>query len=119
MRAYNHLFISWRIFEEFLDGIRADRNKKQLVRVHSSVHNMESMQELAKQIQDRLPNAVIIGCSTPGVICEGRIVKGSCLISVTEFENCELQLGMFSCRQADGTDKTREALGEELSDRFV
>ena len=119
MRAYNHLFISWRIFEEFLDGIRADRNKKQLVRVHSSVHNMESMQGLAKQIQDRLPNAVIIGCSTPGVICEGRIVKGSCLISVTEFENSEVKLGMFSCKQADGADKTGEALGEEISEQFV
>lgn len=119
MRAYNHLFVSWRILEEFLDGIRADRNKKQLVRIHSSVHNCESMQALAERIQERLPNAAIIGCSTMGVICEGRIVKGTCLISVSEFENCELQTGMFSCKMPDGTDKAGETLAKELSQQFV
>ena len=119
MRAYNHLFISWRIFEGFLDGIKADRSKKQLVRIHSSVHSMEKMQELAVRIQDRLPNAVIIGCSTTGVICEGRIVKDGCLIAVAEFENCELRLGRFSCKQPNGEDKSGEALGEEISRELV
>ena len=119
MRAYNHLFVSWEVFEEFLDGIQIDSSKKQLVRMHSSIHTMQGAEELASKIQKRLPNAVIIGCSTPGVICEGRIVKESCLIAVTEFENCELQLGMFSCKTENGEDKPGEELGEEFVERLV
>lgn len=119
MRSYNHLFVSWGVFEEFLAGIQIDCSKKQLVRIHSSIHTMEEAQELASQIQTRLPNAVIIGCSTPGVICEGKIVKSSCLIAVTEFDNCELELGSFSCKTDSGEDKTGEILGEEIAEQLV
>lgn len=119
MRAYNHLFVSWDVFEEFLAGIQIDSSKKQLVRIHSSIHTMKGAEQLAEQIQKRLPNAVIIGCSTPGVICEGKIEKESCLIAVTEFENCELQLGMFSCKTDDGEDKSGEALGKELAEQLI
>ena len=119
MKAYNHLFVSWDNFESFLDGSELDCNKEVLVRVHSGIHTAETMQVFIAHIKDILPNAIIIGCSTEKVICEGRIEKNACLISITEFEKCEMRLGMFSCYMPDGVEKEGDVLCEEVSNGLV
>lgn len=119
MKTYNHLFVSLDKFEDFLDSTGMDRDKKALVRIHSSIHTAETMQPLTADIQASLPNAVIIGCSTPKVICEGKIESGACLVSVTELENCDVRIGMFPLRTAEGEEKNGEALGKEVSEALV
>ena len=80
MKVYNHLYRDKRKFNVFLNGIGIDREKQNLVRIHSSVHSAEEMSALAGDIRELLPNANIIGCSTPGVICDGKIINDSCLV---------------------------------------
>lgn len=119
MRTYNHLFKSMNRFNDFLDGIGLDRNKKVLVRIHSSIHTMEMIEQIACYIKERIPDAFIIGCSTSQVICEGKIVQKGCLISVSEFENCDIRIGMFSCEDQNGKEKSGEMLGREVSEKLV
>lgn len=119
MKAYNHLYTSLAFFEEYLDSIQLNRNGKSLVRIHSSMHTAAEMQQLATDMERLLPNAVIIGCSTSKVICEGDIVSDACLVSITEIEESELRIGMFSCQEQTGEDKSGEALYKEVSEALI
>ena len=119
MKTYNHLFETLENFNDFLDGIELDRSRQVLMRIHSNVHAADQMAELATELKEILPNAVMIGCSTSHVICEGKILQGACLISLTVFEQCEIRIGMFSCEQEPGVEKAGEALGEEVSEALV
>ncbi|MDE6676011.1 MAG: hypothetical protein K2K19_14575, partial [Acetatifactor sp.] len=96
-----------------------DRNKQVLLRIHSNIHTADMMEELAAKLKELLPNAVMIGCSTSHVICEGKILQGACLLSLTVFEQCKIRIGMFSCEDEKGIEKDGEALSIEVSDSLV
>ena len=113
MKVYNHLYRDKRKFNVFLNGIGLDREKKALVRIHSSVHSAEEISVLAREIKEFLPKANIIGCSTPGVICDGKIIKDSCLVSITTFDRCDIDT-FYS----DTPDNEKE-LCTQLSEQLV
>lgn len=119
MKTYNHLFETLENLNDFLDGIELDRNRQLLLRIHSSVHTADTMKELAAELRELLPNAVMIGCSTSHVICEGKIIQGACLISLMVFEQCEIRSGMFSCEREKGIEKDGEDLAAEVSGELV
>ena len=77
------------------------------------------MEELATKLKELLPNAVMIGCSTSHVICEGKILQGVCLLSLTVFEQCTIRIGMFGCEGENGLEKDGEALSTEVSNSLV
>ncbi|WP_432651122.1 EAL domain-containing protein [Huintestinicola sp.] len=91
MKVYNHLYHNKQKFDIFLNGTGIDRSKQALIRIHSSVHTAEEMSNLAGEISKLLPNARIIGCSTPGVILDGKIISDACLVSITLFDKCEVE----------------------------
>ena len=91
MKVYNHLYRDKRKFNNFLNGTGLDREKQALVRIQSSVHSSEEMSALSKEIREFLPNANITGCSTPGVICDGKIIEDACLVSITTFNGCTVE----------------------------
>ena len=119
MKTYNHLFETLENFNDFLDGIMLDRNRQILLRIHSTIHTADMMEELTAKLKELLPNAVMIGCSASHVICEGKILQGVCLLSLTVFEQCEIRIGMFSCEQEPGVEKAGEVLSEEVSNGLV
>lgn len=119
MKTYNHLFETVENFNVFLDGIELDRSRQVLLRVHSNIHTADMMEELAAELKEILPNAVMIGCSTSHVICEGKILQGACLLSLTIFEGCEIRIGMFDCELEKGMEKDGEALAREASEELV
>ena len=80
MKTYNHLFETLENFYDFLDGIELDKSSQVLLRIHSNVHTADMMEELTAELRKLLPDAVMIGCSTSHVICEGKVLQGACLI---------------------------------------
>ncbi|MGN0657210.1 MAG: EAL domain-containing protein [Ruminiclostridium sp.] len=112
MKVYNHLYRDKRKFNIFLNGIGIDREEKALVRIHSSVHSSEEISVLAKEIGGFLPNASIIGCSAPGVICDGRIIEEACLVSIATFDGCSAQT--FYSEDADSEKDLCAQLSEKL-----
>jgi len=119
MKTYNHLFQSLEHLNDFLEDIEVNKNHKVLVRLHSSIHTIDMIGQIAGYIKESVPDAVIIGCSTSQIICEGKIIQDGCLISVSLFENCEIRLGMFDCEGEDGKDKNGEILSREVSEELV
>ncbi|MCH5280809.1 MAG: EAL domain-containing protein [Lachnospiraceae bacterium] len=119
MKAYNHLYETPQNFNNFVEGIGLQKEKQLLVRVHSSIHSMEEMQDVAKDIKAVLPNALIIGCSSSMVVCEGDILSDSCLVSITEFDDCKLRMGMFSCVTEEGKEKDGDVLCRQVSEELI
>lgn len=113
MKIYNHLYRDKRKFSIFLDGTGLDREKQALVRIHSSVHSAEETAAIARVVTEFLPNAKIIGCSTSGVICDGKIIEESCLVSIATFDNCEIDTFY-----TDACDNEKQ-LCEEISEKLV
>lgn len=113
MKVYNHLYRSKNEFDIFINGIGIDRDKKALVRIHSSVHSAEGMSALAREIKEFLPNAKTIGCSTSGIICEGKISNDSCLISIAVFDGCDIET-FYS-----DTSENEKELCVQLSEQLV
>lgn len=113
MKIYNHLYRDKRKFNVFLNGTGLDREKQALVRIHSTVHSAEEMAVLAREIKEFLPNANIIGCSTPGVICDGKIIKDTCLVSIATFDRCSVETHFV-----EQTDNEK-GLCTELSEKLV
>ncbi|MGN0605320.1 MAG: EAL domain-containing protein [Oscillospiraceae bacterium] len=113
MKVYNHLYQNKKKFDFFLNGIGIDRSKQAMIRIHSSVHSAKEMNSLTAEIGEFLPNAKIIGCSTPGVILDGKIISDSCLVSITTFEKCEVESVFID------SIKNEKYLCAELSEKLI
>lgn len=107
MKVYNHLYHNKRRFGSFLKGIGFDLNARALVRIHSCVHSAEELPAIAGQIRELLPNSRIIGCSSSGIICDGRIVEDGCLVSIATFDKCA-----FETLYTERTDNEKELCAE-------
>ncbi len=119
MKSYNHLFDTLENFKNFVEGVGLPKDKELLVRIHSTLHDMKEIQTLASQVKELLPRAVIAGCSSSMVICEGKILPDTCLVSITELEHSGLRFGMFSCSTPDGKEKNGEELCREVSEKLI
>ncbi len=113
MKVYNHLYKDKRRFTSFIKGTELETDKQTLVRIHSSVHSAAEISGLTKQVKELLPNACIVGCSTSGVICDGKIIDDGCLVSITTFDDCDIEA--LYIETADNEKK----LCDELSERLV
>lgn len=113
MKVYNHLYKNKQKFDIFLSGIGIDRSRQLLIRIHSAIHSAEEMKVLSAEIGELLPNAKIIGCSTPGVILDGKIIPDACLVSITDFEKCEIDSVFID------KFKSEKQLCYELSEKLI
>ncbi len=59
------------------------------------------MRVLLKQLKSNLPNAEIVGCSSPAVIFNGRRMTGVCMISLTLTEHCYVKSAYMPCFEND------------------
>ncbi len=114
MRTYNHLFQTIDIFHEFVEALPLYGGNPILVRIHSTIHTKEQMDELAEDIREILPSSQIIGCSTVQVICEGKLYPEACLISITVFENSEIKTARIPCVGPEGQWRPGHVVAQEL-----
>lgn len=119
MKTYNHIYDSYNNMKNFFEEINPEPNSGVLVRIHSSIHNKDQMQELTKNIYNLLPEAKIIGCSTTHVICDGKLLPDACLISVSIFENAKIQTTHISCLDSNNELKTGKKLAHEAVRNFL
>lgn len=117
MKTYNHMYTTTESFRNYLDYIGLDCSARLLVRIHTTIHTAETARGLVREVASLLPNAVLIGCSTAQIICEGSILSG-CLISITETESCTLQLQSFPCVADGGAETDAAALAGAVTEGF-
>lgn len=96
MITFNHNYKSKQSLLDFIDSTGLNSSSNILVRIHTAVHTIGEAGDLVKTIEEKLPNAKIIGCSTSHIILEGQIIPKACLISFTAFDSAEITTGTAS-----------------------
>lgn len=114
MKTLNHQFENKKFLADFLESITLQDTDQVLVRIHSAIHTAEEVQVVIDIVKKILPQAHIIGCSAAQIICEGKVIPNSCLVSVSVFEYAEIMTGRINCAKEDGDWKSGQQIAEEL-----
>lgn len=90
MKSINFIYSSEKHYMDLVEANELNPEKEYLIRIHTCVHNIDTIMPFVDIILSQLPNAKIIGSSTCGVIYEGQIIQDGCLVSITEFQNASV-----------------------------
>lgn len=90
MKHIGFVYTSDQQMEQMIHLNELHPDREYLVRIHTCIHDAISAMALVHKILKLLPKAKIIGSSTSGVIYGGEILPDSCVISITEFENANV-----------------------------
>jgi EAL domain-containing protein (putative c-di-GMP-specific phosphodiesterase class I) len=99
------------------NGLSPD--KEYLVRVHTCIHDKQTILPFIDKILTRLPKAKIIGCSTTGVIIEGNIRQNCCLVCITEFDDSTIRTKKYSLKNITGRELAQEVSDGTITDKSV
>lgn len=113
MRTCSHIYSTIENFDAFLSENNIDCKEPMLVRIHTAVHEECGMNQLLEELKKKLPKAVMVGCSSPAVIFNGKSMTGVCMISLTLTENCYVKSVCLPCFE-DGKPVPGEILAEQL-----
>ena len=114
MKTLNHQFENKKFLVDFLQNIILQSTDQVLVRIHSAIHTTDEIKEVIAVVKQIIPQAHIIGCSAAQIICEGKVIPKSCLVSVSVFEAAEIVTGRINCMKEDGNWKDRQQIAGEL-----
>ncbi|MDX1810039.1 MAG: EAL domain-containing protein [Sulfurospirillaceae bacterium] len=85
MKLINHKFKTIKKLEDFIDTL--DKNKTVFIQMFCGIFDSLTIQDILNLLNEKLPDASIIGTSTSGEISKGKISKESILISFSVFDN--------------------------------
>jgi len=91
MKTFNTYYTTQTALSEFLHDHEIQDNTKLLVQIFTSETNKEKISILLHDITSLLPAASIIGATTDGEICSGKVSTGKTVISLTQFERTGLK----------------------------
>lgn len=113
MRTWNQIYTDMDELDAFLQHNEIPHYKPLLVRIHTAVHDMQSMKLLLADLHERLPLAEIVGCSSPSIIFQGKQMNNVCLISITEPDDFYIKSAYIPCFQNE-----KPVHGYELAERL-
>ena len=92
MRTVNHIYTSLSDLSSWIESEKvSSKNNSILVQIYDSSLNKESISEITKTIKKHLPQAIIIGSSSCGVILDGEMHDYCTSITICEFESTSLK----------------------------
>ncbi len=94
MRTKNIYFSDKRKFETFVKVSSFHLEQNLLLQVFSSELNKNILEKMLKDIQDILPQAVIVGVTTDGEILGSEVSTDKTVVSISAFENATLRVAM-------------------------
>ena len=113
MKTYNTYYRDRDSLELFLKSEGLVDNTQLLVQIFTARTEKASIQELLKTVAQLLPTAVIIGSTTDGEICSGKVTTGESVISFTQFDDTRLKSVLLE--NCDGSHD----LGSQLAKNLV
>jgi len=96
MQSFNTQFSDKSSLEDFIISNAIDKSKNILVQIFSGVVDEKRSLDLSSSIKKLLPNANIIGTTTSGEICSGKVYAKTVTISFTVFENTVVRSNFYS-----------------------
>jgi serine phosphatase RsbU (regulator of sigma subunit) len=113
VKSFNHRFIDTDSLIGFISGLELSANKCSdvLVSVYSGVMNNDVNHRILNLIQDHIPTAKIIGCTTAGEILENEVLSEQIVISIQLFEKTIVKTSHISL---GSPELMRDEIGKKL-----
>jgi len=96
MYLLNHIFTSKKKLQEFIKKENISSNQNILIQIFSSNRNFFDICQVKNELLELLPKVHIIGSSTAGAICDGKILDDKILISFSIFEQSHIKIKSFT-----------------------
>ncbi len=113
MKTYNTYYKGSDALELFIKSEGLLDNPQLLVQIFTALTEKEAIEQLLKIVVALLPTAVIIGSTTDGEICSGKVTTGESVISFSQFENTRLKSVLLEgCTES-------HLLGVQLAENLV
>ncbi|RLD23417.1 MAG: hypothetical protein DRI54_07365, partial [Bacteroidetes bacterium] len=95
MKSFNHKYTGTLPLRDFIKNLDFDTKKISdiLVTVYSGIIDSRVNKKVLDQIQDELPKAKIIGCTTAGEIMDNEVLADQIIISILLFEKTTVKIG--------------------------
>jgi len=91
VKSYSTYYEKQDYFNTFIKSCGIVDNDKILIQIFSSIVDEKELSLLVKEISTLLPTASIIGATTDGEICSGKVTTKKTVISLTQFEKTRLK----------------------------
>jgi len=101
MKQFNYIVLSVDFLYDLLQSeeiISCAHFPSQLIQIYSEKNENEWYLSLGKVLRQTFPAAVIVGASSVGEICDGKIKTNSTVISFSFFEESALNLFSYECK---------------------
>lgn len=119
MKNIGFIYSSDQRFEELISVNELSAKKQYLIRIHTCIHDKYTIKPFVNKILSYLPNAKIIGSSTSGVIYMGEIKTECCLISITEFDNSEVETAFSVIDDGKGNEISGNLVADMITEKIV
>ena len=113
MKTFNTYYITSTLFTEFIHTHNLIDNNKLLIQIFTAITDEKEILILLHHITSLFPSASIIGATTDGEICSGKVSTGKTVISLTQFEKTELKTVFVE--NNEGSRKTGQTLASILA----
>jgi len=95
MKSFNTKFNDYASLEEFISSYFITEYKNIFIQIFTGIIDENRSVKLAKWLKSILPHSNIIGVTTAGEICLGKIYEGSVVISFTVFNTTSVKSKMY------------------------
>ncbi|KYJ85759.1 bifunctional diguanylate cyclase/phosphodiesterase [Sulfurovum riftiae] len=92
MKTLNTFYTNKSTLRKFLKSHQVEDNPRLLVQIFTSFTQKEAIEKMVEKITSLLPQASIIGTTTDGAICEGKVTMETHVIALTQFEHTDLEM---------------------------
>jgi len=95
VKSYSTYYSTRDKFNNFIKLNNLIDNDKLLIQIFSAITDRDVLVKIVQNIYTLLPSATIIGATTDGEICSGRVSTQETVISLTQFEKTKLKSVMI------------------------
>jgi len=106
MKSFNTKFSNYSSLEKFISLNAIAEYKNVLIQIFSGLIDEKASVKLATSIKKLLPSSNIIGATTSGEICLGKIYEESIVISFTVFETTSVKSRMYDLNEQPNIKST-------------
>jgi len=91
MKQYNYIYRDSEDLDRYITSNSIKRDSSSLlIQMFTSLREADAIEDIAKEILQKLPNAILIGSSTAGAIVEGKMLEDSTVLSISVFEKSKV-----------------------------
>lgn len=115
MKVYSLLYDNYQHLKEYIEHNQIDKNRKYLIKVHTSKLLKDETEVLIRRLRLMLPISEIIGCSVGGIIFKGQSLEHATLISFLDFDDTEFKTTSIPLKIENVLQSTEDIVNELLS----